>query len=110
MDIHERLRIFFERLSAAPGCRSASEALALVCRLIEEVEDEHCPVARQNPPPRTRTGRMYAPQSDFIFPLDDSGIRAETRRHIMMFSADGSIRITATPPAKFEFSKKGGTL
>ena len=53
---------------------------------------------------------MYAPQSDLIFPQDDGSIRAETRRHIMMFSPDGSIRIIATPPAKFEFFKKGGTL
>ena len=110
MELHERLRIFFERLRTAPSCASAEEALALVCRLIEEVEDEHCPVARQHPPPRTRTGRMYAPQSDLIFRLDDGSIRAETRRHIMIFFPDGSIRITGQPPAEFEFFKNSGTL
>ena len=110
MELHERLKIFFERLRAAPACPSASEALALVCRLIEEIEDEHCPVARQNPAPRTHTGRMYAPQSDYIFPLDDGSIRAETRRHIMMFFPDGSIRINETSSEKFEFFKNSGTL
>lgn len=110
MELHERLAIFFERLRQAPGCRSSSEALALVCRLIEEVENEHCPVARQNPPPRMATGRMYAPQSDFIFSLQDGGIRAETRRHIMKFSPDGSIRITSLTSTGFEFFKTGGTL
>ncbi len=110
MELRERLKLFFERLSAAPPCTGAEESLAFVCRLIEEVEDEYCPVARQNPPPRSRTGRMYAPQSDLVFRLDDGSIRAETRRHTMRFFSDGSIRITGLTPPGFEFFKKGGTL
>ena len=110
MELHERLAIFFERLRAAPACSAASEALALVCRLIEEIEDEHCGVPRQNPPPRIATGRMYAPQSDFIFEQSDGNIRAETRRHVMRFFPDGSIRITLVSSPKFEFFKSGGTL
>ena len=110
MEQHERLKIFFERLRAAPACTSAEVALALVCRLIEEVEDEHCPIPRQNPPPRTATGRMYAPQRDLIFPQNDGSIRAETRRHVMMFFPDGSIRISTESSASFEFFKSGGTL
>ncbi|MEO6786893.1 MAG: hypothetical protein ABI318_12240 [Chthoniobacteraceae bacterium] len=81
-----------------------------MCRIIEEVEDEHCPIRRANPPPRIATGRMYAPQGDFIFEQGDGSIRAETRRHVMRFFTDGSIRITLVSSAKFEFFKSGGTL
>ncbi len=110
MEIHQRLEIFQERLRAAPACHTAEEALALVCRLIEEIEDEFCPIPRQHPPPRTRTGRMYAPQGDSIFREPKGGIRVETRRHTMYFSPDGSFSITQTTSGEVEFSKSSGTL
>ncbi len=53
---------------------------------------------------------MYAPQSDLIFELENGIIRAETRRHVMIFFPDGSIRINGLPPAKFEYFKKSGIL
>ena len=110
MEIHERLRIFFARLAAAPAARSADEALNLVCRLIEQIEEEFCPVPRVEPPPRHRTGRMYPPQSDLIFRLADGTIRAETRRHTMFFDPDGSIRVVPGPPGEVAFSKPGRRL
>jgi hypothetical protein len=110
MEVQERLAIFFERLSAAPAAGSAEEALALVCRLIEEVEDEFCPVPREDPPPRHRTGRMYAPQADLIFQRPEGTIRAETRRHTMFFDPDGSIRIVSGSPSEVAFSKSGRKL
>ena len=66
MNIQERLQIFFRRLEAAPPADSAGEAMALVCQLIEQVEDEFCPMPRENPPPLVFSGRMYAPQADRI--------------------------------------------
>jgi hypothetical protein len=107
MELHERLKVFYARLEGAPPCASAEETLALVCRLIEQVEDEFCPVPRENPPPRHRTGRMYPPRTDSIFAEDD-GIRAETRRHTMYFSSDGSIRIVLSRTGEVEFTKRGG--
>jgi hypothetical protein len=94
MDIRERLEIFFQRLKAAPPANTAEEAMALVCRLIEEVEDELCPLPRETPPPRFRfTGRMYAPQPDRIIKLENGAFVAETRRHLVFCFADGKIRI-----------------
>jgi hypothetical protein len=94
MNIQERLEIFFQRLKAAPPANSAEEAMALVCRLIEEVEDEFCPIPRENPPPRLRfTGRMYAPQVDRITRLKNRTLVAETRRHLIYCFANGGIRI-----------------
>ena len=65
MNIQERLAIFFRRLEATPPATNAEDAMNLVCRLIEEVEDEFCPLPRENPPPGLRfTGRVH-----FRFPL-----------------------------------------
>lgn len=108
MDIQGRLRIFFDRLTAAPPTSSANEALALVCRLIEEVEDEFCPIPRENPPPYLRfTGRMYAPQSDRIFRLDDGSILAETRRHMIYCGRNGDIQIENADEESIVFKKPG---
>ena len=60
MDLQERLKVFLERMQAAPACGNAQDALALVCRVMEEVEDDHSPIAREVPPLLGFTGRMYA--------------------------------------------------
>jgi hypothetical protein len=110
MEIQGRLEIFFARLRAAPACATAEEALALICRLIEEVEDQFCSVPRRQPPPFRFTGRMYAPQPDHIFVSAEGTIRAETRRHTMLLTPDGAIRITRTGSIELEFSKPGITV
>ncbi len=93
MDIQKRLDVFFRRLADAPAAGSAEEALRLVCRLIEEVEAEFCPVPRRDPPPRDFTGRMYAPKPDMTQHQADGGIFAMTRRHRIHCAPDGRITI-----------------
>ena len=93
MDITQRLELFFRRLAEAPPAASAEEALRLVCRLIEEVEAEFCPVPRENPAPTDFTGRMYPPQADKIYPGLDGSIKADTRRHRIYCAPDGRIAI-----------------
>jgi hypothetical protein len=94
MNIQERLEIFFQRLKAAPPASNAVEAMGLVCRLIEEVEDEHCPLPRENPPPGLRfTGRMYSPQKDHIRRLEDGQLVAAARRHRIYCQPNGAILI-----------------
>ena len=110
MEMHERLEVFFARLRAAPACATAEEALALICRLIEEVEDELCPIPQRQPPPFSFTGRMYAPHPDHVFVSAAGTIRAETRRHTMLVSTNGAIRITRTGSNELEFSKPGMTI
>ncbi len=110
MELHERLKIFFERLRSAPTCRTAEEALEQTCRVMEEVENEFCEIPIQRPPPQIFTGRMYRPQPDRIFRSDDGHIRAETRRHTLHFSPDGSIRIIRTGSGMVEFSKPAPPL
>ena len=110
MEIQERLEIFYARLRTAPACATAEEALALVCRLIEEVEDEFCSIPRQHPPSLSFTGRMYAPHSDHVFPSPDGAILAETRRHTMHLSPDGAMHIFRFDTNDLEFSKSGITV
>lgn len=107
MDIPQRLAEFFHRLQAAPAAASAEEALALVCRLIEEVENEFCPLPREQQPPARFTGRMYSPQRDRIRPLADGGLYADARHHRIHCLADGAITILRMPERTVALVKPG---
>src|SRR5215204_6219211 len=93
MDLHQRLGEFLHRLQAAAPAGTAEEALELVCRIIEEVEDELCPIARETPPPFLFTGRMYAPKGDRIQRFADGTMVATTRRHRIYCRPNGAIAI-----------------
>lgn len=110
MNLQTRLAIFFERLDAAPAAASAPEAMALVCRLIEAVEDEHCPLPRETPPPSlVFTGRMYAPQADRIRRSPSGTLVAETRRHLIRCFPDGKIEIEDADTKTVALTKRGKT-
>ena len=107
MDITQRLELFFRRLAEAPPAASAEEALALVCRLMEEVEEEFCPVPKQTPAPTDFTGRMYPPQEDRIRLMEDGILRANTRHHRIFCRSDGGIDIWHLPTKRHILSKTG---
>jgi len=107
MEIHERLAIFYRRLEAAAPATNAEEALSLVCRLIEQVEDEFCTVPREEPQPLRFTGRMYAPQQDRVRRLPEGGVVADTRRHRIYCQPDGTISIVQMPSRKTVMIKAG---
>lgn len=68
--------------------------MELVCRLIEQVEDEFCPLAREEPAPILFTGRMYAPQKDRMRRILPQGtIVADTRHHRVFCQPTGEISI-----------------
>jgi hypothetical protein len=58
MDKHARLEIFCERLQAAPPAQTREEAYALLCRILDAVEDEFSGVLN-NPPSWQTDGRLY---------------------------------------------------
>ena len=107
MELHERLKIFFERLRAAPACTNADDAAHLICRLIEEIEGEFCPIPRITPPPKISTGRMYAPQPDSMRRLNSGHIRIRTAGHVILCAPEGSIRIENTRKRLVELIKPG---
>ena len=99
--------MFFRRLEAAPPAASAGEAMALVCQLIEQVEDEFCPMPRENPPPLVFSGRMYAPQKDRMRRLPQGQLVANTRQHRIYCQPDGQILIEHVPDRKPVLVKLG---
>ncbi len=107
MNIQQRLDIFFQRLEAAPAAANTEEAMGLVCRLIEEVEDDLCFLPREDPPPTTFSGRMYAPQADHIKPDAAGGLQASTRRHLIRCAANGRITIIHKRRLTVIFTKPG---
>src|SRR4051812_28762599 len=108
MELHQRLDVFLDRLQSAPACHTAEEALALVCRLIEEVEDEFCSLPRATRPPFHFTGRMYAPQADRVRRIGGLLV-ATTRHHRIWCRPDGSIRIVHVPSKQSVLEKRGAT-
>ncbi len=107
MEIPERLDIFLSRLRAAPACATAEEALALVCWLIEAVEDEYCHSQREEPPPMHFTGRMYAPRGDYVRRMEHGGLIATTRHHRIYCRMDGSIGLIHIPTKRNVLEKPG---
>jgi len=107
MDIQKRLAVFFQRLEAAPAASTAGEAMSLVCRLMEQVEDELCSLPREEPPPLRFTGRMYAPRPDRMRSLEDGGLVADARHHRIYRRPDGAIRIELVPAGITLLTKEG---
>lgn len=69
--------------------------MQLVCRLIEEVENELCPLAPEEPPPLVFSGRMYAPREDRMRRILPQGtLVADTRQHRIFCQPNGEITIT----------------
>ena len=111
MSIEQRLAILYERLQAAPAAKTAEQAFALICRTLEAVEAEFCPVPPTSPAPKSFDGRMYLPQMDSIKVRDDGSWWVITRRHRIAIRQDGSFVIYREMPAKRlveEFQKRGG--
>jgi hypothetical protein len=108
MELHERLKILFGRIANASACSNAQEALELISRLTESVEEELSGMPKIDPPPIEPTGRMYPPQADYVFPQPDGSILARTRKHRIVCGTDGSITIIHVKTKKVEIAKPGG--
>lgn len=105
----ERLEEFFRRSGLAPGSSSFDEALALIRRIMNEVEDELSGIA-MNPKPTLQTddGRMYPPMDDMIFEIPGRPTvkRCRSRRHRIFIGNNGAIEIQSLEGV-IEFSKLG---
>jgi hypothetical protein len=89
----ERFNKFLERLSAAPPAASAEDALALVSKTLNEVEDEFTSIP-YNPDLWMDDGRMYPPQTDSCREDPAAGVvRYRSRRHHTRIHVSGAIRI-----------------
>jgi hypothetical protein len=104
----ERLKIVFERLQNAPAAKAADEAMAIMNRVLEEVEDEFGGVPKDPNPGLIPSDRMYPPEADNIARDPNGNIIANSRRHSTTFGKDGSIVITRRQTGVIVLRKAGG--
>jgi len=90
----KRLQLFLQRLEAAPRASSTDEALDLLGRTLNTVEDEHSGV-EFNPTPWKDDGRMYPPQEDNRRRVPDrpSLRRYRSAKHNTFIGNNGAIQI-----------------
>ena len=92
MEKRQRIAIFLERLRVTSPPRNAEEALALLERTLDEVEDEFSGQSRESNP-GLHSERMYPPMQDMIYPQEDGSLLCVSRRHTTTIFPDGSFTI-----------------
>lgn len=106
----ERLAEFLDRLGKAPPASTAEEALELVNRILNEVEDRlsgipYDPDAAQQ---LVTDGRMYGPHPSFASSWTKQGMtRYAHTRHDTFIQDNGAILIRLRRPPKVLLSKPG---
>ena len=88
----ERLEVFLQRLESAKPVRSADEALLLLRRTLNAVEDEFSGVT-YNPMLWESDGRMYPPDEDSRRKTDGPYRRYRSKMHQTMVGENGSLKI-----------------
>lgn len=105
----ERLEEFYRRLGLAPAASTYDEALALIRKIMNDVEDELSGVPMDpDPPLKSDDGRMYPPKGDLVFeiPGRPAVIGLQSRRHHSLVGDNGAIEIRSLKGV-IEFSKPG---
>lgn len=92
----QRFSMILERLRAAAPATSMDEAYAMLCNVMNSVEDEYSGVV-YDPDNFLNDGRFYPPKADArrsIAGREDL-VRYRSRLHNTFLSSDGAIRIEA---------------
>ncbi|MDQ3332035.1 MAG: hypothetical protein M3552_15500 [Planctomycetota bacterium] len=107
MSRQERLEEVYRRLTAAPALTSADEAFELICRSLEEVEDELSGIVKADPPPAPEQddGRMYPPLGDYVRRMSNGGIIARSRRHRIVIGSNGRMKVWNLDTNDVEFER-----
>lgn len=107
----ERLAEFLARLAKAPPASSAQEALELVNKILNEVEDRLSGVPYDPDAARqlVTDGRMYGPHASFASAWSDKKkvTRYAHARHDTFVQDNGAVLIRIRRPAKVLLSKPG---
>lgn len=104
----ERFRLFLTRLGKEPAASSMEEALFLIVKVLNAVEDEFSGVP-YSPDDYLDDGRMYPPREDAArdVPGRPDLIRYRNRAHNTWVSQSGAIRITTVRDGEIIFEKVG---
>ncbi len=89
----ERLAEIFRRIDAAPSCSTFEEAYELLCRTMDEVEDELTPFP--NEPDRwMELPRLFPPQMDRMSSVQGEDVkRFDSLRHVTYIARNGAIEV-----------------
>ena len=107
-----RLLEVFRRMKLAPAPSSFDEAYRLLCRTIDQVEDEL--TGLPNEPARWReSGRLHAPQRDRMSSIANCEVkRFDSLRHLTYIAPNGALEIRTkrlvSGAILVHFSKPGG--
>lgn len=104
----ERFTLFLTRLEQEPVVSSMEEALSLIEKILNAVEDEFSG-APYSPGEYLNDGRMYPPGEDAArgVPGRPDLIRYRSRGHNTWLSQSGAIRITTVRGGEIIFEKPG---
>ncbi|NJO00837.1 MAG: hypothetical protein HC880_03310 [Bacteroidia bacterium] len=93
------MKLLFERLKNADPASNPNEALDLINKILDEVEDAHSGVPKNlkaHQMPNIQDGRMYGILDDkFVVRYSDGGLRAFTRKNVIMIDSNGGFKIYA---------------
>ena len=103
----ERLRVFYERLRAAPAARTFEEAYQLVVDTLNGVENEFTSIPH-DPTSWQSDGRLYPPEKDSVRQVPNAPTvkRFRSRGHNTFIADNGAIE-GRTISESVEFSKLG---
>ncbi|NRB42131.1 MAG: hypothetical protein HRU20_27290, partial [Pseudomonadales bacterium] len=112
-DKGERLKIINQRLADAPAASNADDAMSLLHRSFDDVEDAFSSVPKVENPGLKYQGRMYAPRADYTTTMPDGSLEAITKGNIVKISPQGDIDFFLKnkdgTTGKNVFSKKGAS-
>ena len=104
----DRFQLFLSRLEAATPVGDGSEALALIGRVLNEVEDQFSGIPA-DPNRWESDGRMYPPQADNARTSPDSPEITvyRSRSHKTLIRSNGAFRIIEIRSREIIFEKAG---
>lgn len=92
MNKAQRMAIFLQQMCEAPCCDNVELAYNLLCRTLNEVEDQYSGVP-YNSDAWADDGRLYPPQPDRMKLLPGGLRRYRSLRHYTYIAPNGAIRI-----------------
>ena len=106
----ERINIFLKQLSKTNSVGTQDDAIKLINKTLDEVEDTYSGVKKANGIPDRDDGRMYGILDDkYVKTLEDGTKLAETRGNRILLKKDGGFEIQTKDGSKTLFSKQGKT-
>lgn len=104
----ERLQIFQEQLANAKPASNQEEAIQLINKTLDNVEDQYSGIPKQEGIPDGKDGRMYGILDDkYVETLEDGTKVANTRGNRVILKQDGGIEIQTRDGSKTLLSKPG---